>query len=80
MNADGSGIVQLTRTNGDDSHPHWSADGSRIMFNSSRTTPDSAADWSKQWHELFSMVRTAATCGNTLVSALCAHIDRSLPI
>jgi TolB protein len=55
MNADGSGIVQLTHTNGDDSHPHWSADGSRIMFNSSRTTPDSAADWSKQWHELFSM-------------------------
>jgi len=36
MNADGSGIVQLTHTNGDDSHPHWSADGSRIMFNSSR--------------------------------------------
>jgi TolB protein len=55
MNADGSGIVQLTHTNGDDSHPHWSADGSRIMFNSSRTTPDSTADWSKQWHELFSM-------------------------
>ena len=55
MNADGSGIVQLTHTGGDDSHPHWSADGSRIMFNSSRTTPDPAADWSKQWHELFSM-------------------------
>jgi TolB protein len=55
MNADGSGVAQLTHTNGDDSHPHWSADGSRIMFNSSRTTPDSAAEWSKQWHELFSM-------------------------
>jgi TolB protein len=55
MNADGSGVTQLTHTGGDDSHPHWSADGSRIMFNSSRTTPDSAADWSKQWHELFSM-------------------------
>ena len=55
MNADGSGVAQLTHTGGDDSHPHWSADGSRIMFNSSRTTPDSAADWSKQWHELFSM-------------------------
>ena len=55
MNADGTGIVQLTHTGGDDSHPHWSADGSRIMFNSSRTTPDPVADWSKQWHELFSM-------------------------
>ena len=55
MNADGSNVVQLTHTGGDDSHPHWSADGSRIMFNSSRTTPDPAADWSKQWHELFSM-------------------------
>ena len=55
MNADGTGIGQLTHTGGDDSHPHWSADGSRIMFNSSRTTPDPAADWSKQWHELFSM-------------------------
>jgi TolB protein len=55
INADGNGIVQLTHTGGDDSHPHWSADGSRIMFNSSRTTRDPAADWSKQWHELFSM-------------------------
>lgn len=55
MDADGKNVVQLTHTGGDDSHPHWSADGSRIMFNSSRTTPDPAADWSKQWHELFSM-------------------------
>src|ERR1700742_4575933 len=55
MNADGSNVVQLTHIGGDDSHPHWSADGSRIMFNSSRTTPGPAADWSKQWHELFSM-------------------------
>jgi len=55
MNADGSHVTQLTHTGGDDSHPHWSADGSRIMFNSSRTTPNSKADWNKQWHELFSM-------------------------
>jgi TolB protein len=48
MDADGSHVVQLTRTGGDDSHPHWSADGSRIMFNSSRTTPDPKADWAKQ--------------------------------
>ena len=55
MVSDGSHVVQLTHTGGDDSHPHWSTDGSRIMFNSSRTTPDPKADWSKQWHELFSM-------------------------
>jgi TolB protein len=55
MDADGSHISQLTHTGGDDSHPHWSADGSRIMFNSSRTTPNPKADWNKQWHELFSM-------------------------
>src|SRR5205807_9726221 len=33
----------------------WLLIGSRIMFNSSRTTPDPSVDWSKQWHELFSM-------------------------
>jgi len=55
MDADGSHLVQLTRTGGDDSHPHWSADGWRIMFNSSRTSPDPKVDWNKQWHELFSM-------------------------
>jgi Tol biopolymer transport system component len=55
MDADGSHITQLTHTGGDDSHPHWSADGSRIMFNSSRATPNTKADWNKQWHELFSM-------------------------
>ena len=55
MDSDGSHVVQLTHIGGDDSHPHWSTDGSRIMFNSSRTAPDPKADWSKQWHELFSM-------------------------
>lgn len=55
MDSDGSHVVQLTHTGGDDSHPHWSADGSRIMFNSSRTSPDPKAEWNKQWHELFSM-------------------------
>jgi TolB protein len=55
MNADGSGVRRLTDHPGDDSHPHWSPDGKRIMFNSSRSTPDPKADWSKQWHEVFSM-------------------------
>ena len=54
MNADGTGSRRLTHDPGDDSHPHWSSDG-RIFFNSARTTPDRAAGWSDQWHEIFSM-------------------------
>ena len=55
MNADGSGVRRLTKQPGDDSHPHWSPDGSRIVFNSARTTPDLKADWSTQFHEIFTM-------------------------
>lgn len=55
MNADGGEWRRLTDHPGDDSHPHWLAGGSRIIFNSSRTTPDLDADWSSQWHEIFSM-------------------------
>lgn len=57
MNSDGSDLRRLTDHPGDDSHPHWSADGSRIIFNSARTTPHLEGDWSKQWHEIFSMRR-----------------------
>ena len=32
MNADGSGIVQLTNTPGNDDHPAWSPDGAKIAF------------------------------------------------
>ena len=53
MNADGTNQHAIT-TSGDDEHPHWAANG-RIVFNSARTTPDPKADWSKQWHEIFSM-------------------------
>jgi TolB protein len=55
MDADGSGQRRLTYQRGDDSHPHWSPDGKRIIFNSARATPDPDADWSKQHIELFSM-------------------------
>jgi Tol biopolymer transport system component len=55
MNADGSEQRRLTNQAGDDSHPHWSPDGKRIVFNSARTTPDLKADWSKQFHEIFTM-------------------------
>src|SRR5688572_3409103 len=55
INADGRGRRRLTSDPGDDSHPHWSADGSRIFFNSARSTPDRAAPWARQWHEIYSM-------------------------
>jgi TolB protein len=55
MDASGADRRRLTEHPGDDSHPHWSADGRRIIFNSARTTPDLAAEWSRQWHEVFSL-------------------------
>lgn len=55
MTADGREWKRLTDDPGDDSHPHWSANGRRIIFNSARTTQDPDADWSSQWHEIFSM-------------------------
>jgi TolB protein len=55
MNADGTQRRRLTDHPGDDSHPHWSADGRRLFFNSARATPDLSADWSKQWHNAFSI-------------------------
>ena len=55
MNTDGSDLRQLTFGPGYDGHPHWNSDGSRIAFNSDRTTPDRDAAWSDRWHEIFSM-------------------------
>ena len=52
--ADGSGLRRLTSAPGDDSHPHWSANG-RIFFNSARATPDQKAEWSRQWLDIYSM-------------------------
>ncbi len=37
MNADGTGLSQLTKSAGDDSGPTWSPDGKRISFWSTRT-------------------------------------------
>ena len=53
--ADGSGLRRLTKAPGDDSHPHWSADGKRIFFNSARATPDLKAEWGEQWIDIYSM-------------------------
>ncbi len=56
MSAEGAGVRRLTSAPGDDSHPHWSADGHRIFFNSARATPDLKADWTAQWIDIYSMV------------------------
>jgi TolB protein len=70
MAADGTGLKRLTAAPGDDSHPHWSADGKRIFFNSARATPDLKAEWSKQWIDIYSMaadgnnVRRHTDCRN----------------
>jgi TolB protein len=55
MRSDGSGVQRLTEAAGDDSHPHWSADGKRVFFNSARATPDLKADWTRQWIDIYSM-------------------------
>jgi len=55
MRRDGTAVRRLTAAPGDDSHPHWSADGRRIFFNSARATPDLKADWSRQWIDIYSM-------------------------
>jgi len=37
MNADGSGLVRLTRDLGSDIYPHWSPDGRKLIFTSDRS-------------------------------------------
>lgn len=70
MAANGARPRRLTRAPGDDSHPHWSADGKRIFFNSARATPDVKAEWSRQWIDIYSMaadgsdVRRHTDCKN----------------
>jgi TolB protein len=36
MNADGTGVTQVTRSKADDWHPTWSPDGTAIAFASDR--------------------------------------------
>lgn len=55
MRSDGTHVRRLTYAPGDDSHPHWTADGQRIFFNSARATPDLKADWGRQWLDIYSM-------------------------
>ena len=55
MDADGGNVRALSPAPGDDSHPSWSPDGTRVIFNSPRNTPDPAADWARQWHDVYSV-------------------------
>ncbi len=56
MDADGAHSRRLTNDGTDNSHPHWSVDGSRIIFNSSRTTPtEDRKDPAKERDDIFSM-------------------------
>lgn len=45
MNADGSGITNLTNGNGSNSHPSWSPDGSEIVFVSTRDHSKERLGW-----------------------------------
>jgi len=74
MKSDGSGIKRLTAAPGDDSHPHWSADGKRIFFNSARATPDLKADWTRQWIDIYSMAADGSdTRRHTDCRAVCTY-------
>jgi Tol biopolymer transport system component len=55
---DGRNKRQLTDSPGYDGHASWSLDGTRIIFNSDRTTPDPGVEWNQRWHEIFSMDAT----------------------
>jgi TolB protein len=57
MDPEGGNQLRLTDSPGYDGHPHWSADGSRIVFNSDRDSPDPSAPWGERWHEIYSMTK-----------------------
>ena len=46
---------QLTTFPGDDSHPNWSPDGKKIIYNSAQNTPDYHIPWGQQYVEIFTM-------------------------
>lgn len=55
LDAGGRTLRRLTDAPGDDSHPHWSADGKRIFFNSPRATPNLKAPWNEQQFGIYSV-------------------------
>jgi TolB protein len=55
MNADGTGIVQLTHNEGVDARPAWSPDGRSIVFHSVRDQPGSASADDLRPYDLYVM-------------------------
>lgn len=55
MKRDGTGNRQITSGPGYDGHPHWSADGQRIVINSDRDTPDHSVPWNRRFHDIWSI-------------------------
>jgi hypothetical protein len=68
MDADGANATRLTRSEGDDAAPDWSADGSRIAFNSTRNYPDG------QGHELYS-IEPDGDCLTWLTNGTAMSVD-----
>ena len=78
MRPDGTGVTRLTEAPGDDSHPHWSADGRRIYFNSARSTPDLKAEWTRQWIDIYSMAADGSDVRrHTDCRAVCTYPEPS---
>ncbi|HET9485161.1 MAG TPA: hypothetical protein VFO79_14465 [Xanthomonadales bacterium] len=74
IDRDGSNRRRLTDDPGGDSHPHWSPDGTRIYFNSARGTPDRSAEWSRQWHDVYSVALDgSALRRHTRCEAVCTY-------
>jgi TolB protein len=74
MRPDGTRVRRLTAAPGDDSHPHWSADGRRLYFNSARATPDLKAEWTRQWIDIYSMAANGGDVRrHTLCRAVCTY-------
>ena len=55
MNADGTGLVQLTHDRGVDARPAWSPDGRSIVFHSTRDHPGNASADDLRFQDLYIM-------------------------
>jgi Tol biopolymer transport system component len=68
MRADGGDPRRLTRSEGDDEAPDWSADGGRIAFNSNRNYPNGTG------HEIYS-IEPDGTCLTWLTNGTANSVE-----